>query len=206
MTKSMVVLFVSVCFWAGGVHAFPITYVSNLSGAAESPPIPSLGTGVVAVDYDPSVHTLDIDLSFSGLSGNTTAAHIHCCTLIPGDGTAGVATPVPSFPGFPAGVTSGVYMHLLDLTLASSFNPAFVVANGGTLAAAEATLAAGLSSGSAYLNIHTTYAPAGEIRGFLVSAAAPEPATVALLGLGIAGMGYRRRRTTAKASVDDAFF
>jgi hypothetical protein len=71
-----------------------------------------------------------IDVSFSGLLGTTTASHIHCCTPTPLSGTAGVATTTPTFAGFPLGVTSGTYMNTLDLTLASSYNPAFVTANG----------------------------------------------------------------------------
>ena len=54
------------------------------------------------------------------------------------------------------------------MTDASSYNPAFVTANGGTVAGAEAALLAGLHAGTAYLNIHTSMVPAGEIRGFLV--------------------------------------
>ena len=46
--------------------------------------------------------------------------------------TLTVATGVPTFLGFPTGVTNGYYDHTFDLTLASSFNPAYVTANGGT--------------------------------------------------------------------------
>jgi hypothetical protein len=48
-----------------------------------------------------------------------------------------------------------------------SYNPAFVTANGGTAASAEATLFTGIMAGHAYLNIHTTMFPGGEIEGFL---------------------------------------
>ena len=53
------------------------------------------------------------------------------------------------------------------MTLASSYNPAFVTAHGGTVAGAEADLLAGLKAGQAYLNIHSSTFPGGEIRGFL---------------------------------------
>jgi hypothetical protein len=62
----------------------------------------------------------------------------------------GVATQVPTFSGFPLGVTSGTYSELFDLTLASSWNPAFITANGGTTAGAEARLTLGLDQGQAY--------------------------------------------------------
>ena len=51
--------------------------------------------------------------------------------------------------------------------MASSYNPAFITAHGGTVATAEAALIAGMVGGQSYLNIHTTGNPTGEIRGQL---------------------------------------
>jgi hypothetical protein len=111
---------------------------------------------------------MTVDVVFSGLTTGTTASHIHCCAVPPTN--AMVATTVPRFPGFPTGVTSGSYSHTLDMTDAGSYNPAFVTAHGGTVASAEAALLAGLLAGQAYLNIHTTMFPGGEIRGVLLQA------------------------------------
>jgi CHRD domain len=160
------------------------TFDANLDGPSESPPNASPGTGFATVTFDTTLNLMNVNLSFSGLLGTTTASHIHSATAAPGTGAAGVATTTPYFAGFPLGVTSGSYNNTLDMTLASSYNPAFVTANGGTTAGAEAALLSGLLADKAYLNIHTTVFPGGEITGFLTLV--PEPGVVTLLALGAA--------------------
>lgn len=175
----------------GAAHAAVLVTYATLDGPSEAPPNASPGTGTATVTYDSVAHTLRVQTSFSGLLAGVTAAHIHAPTALPNTGTAGVATPVPTFPGFPSGVTSGSYDQTFDLTLASSWNPTFINNNGGTPAGAEAALAAALMSQRAYLNIHTTQFSGGEIRGFL---AVPEPGTYALLaGLGLCAFAACRR-------------
>src|SRR5688572_29077844 len=131
-------------FLTGSAHAAPILYVATL-GDFENPPTGSSGTGFAQVTIDVDANTLRVQIGFQNLIGTTMASHIHCCVDAPGN--AGVATQTPSFAGFPLGVTGGSMDTTFDLTVASTFNPAFVTANGGTLDGAEAALAAGLAAG-----------------------------------------------------------
>ncbi len=151
------------------------------------------GSGTATVTIDTVLHSMLVNVVFSGLSGVTTAAHIHCCTAVPGTGTAGVATQTPTFSGFPGGVSAGTYLNTFDLTLPGSWNTTFVNNNGGTPALAEAVLLAGLEDERTYLNIHTNLFPGGEIRGFLVRNVA-EPGSMTLLGLAVSGLMITRRR------------
>lgn len=170
----------------------------ELSGAAEATPNASPGFGGGVFILDTTAHTFTLGLGFGGLLGNVTAAHIHCCTAAAGTGAAGVATMTPNFLDFPTGVSSGSYGHLFDTANASSWNTAFITAHGGTPAGAEAALLQGLLDGTAYLNIHTSAFPGGEVRGFLLPV--PEPETWTMLLAGVAGMLVLRRRRAVAAA------
>ncbi len=175
---------------AGVAHSATVVYTATLSGPNESPANASLGTGSAIVTLDTSTNTMHVHVDFVGLIGTVTGSHIHSATAVAGSGTSGVATVTPTFTGFPSGVTAGTYDHDFDMSLATSYNPAFVTANGGTVPSAEAALFAGIDAGKAYLNIHTTAFSGGEIRGFLV----PEPATGGLFAGACGALAFSRRR------------
>ena len=183
MKLSMLAVFTAFAV-APSLLAGPIAYTVTMNGASESPANVSPATGSGFVIFDTVAHTMYINISFTGLLGTVTASHIHCCTTAAGTGTAGVATPTPSFPGFPGGVKAGSYVRTFDMTLASSYRAGFITANGNSISASEAALAAGAAAGKAYFNIHTNSYTGGEIRGFLTPT--PEPATFAIAGLALA--------------------
>lgn len=163
--------------------AFPasatVTSFSALLSNVGEPNPTSPATGSATVELDDVALTVDVLVNFANLTANASAGHIHCCTTLPGTGSVGVAV---GFTGFPAAM-SGVYASVFTLS-ASSF----------------ASLAAGMSAGKAYVNLHSSLHPGGEIRGFLNPVAAiPEPETYALMlaGLAVVGAATRRRRSQA---------
>ena len=142
---------------AQAIQVYSLNFTPEAIGAT--------GTGSGTLTYDDMAQTLAIAVSFSGLSGTTSNAHIHAPTASPGTGTAGVALlVVPS--GFPLGVQAGSYNQTLDLTQTSVYNAAFVTNNGGTAAGAETALVNSFNAGTAYFNIHSSTFGGGEIRAF----------------------------------------
>lgn len=115
-------------------------YTATLSPAEEVPPAAdSKGTGTAEVRYDPNTNEISWKVSFSGLTGPATMAHIHGPAAK--GSNAGVKVP---FPGV-ANVTSAEGKAPLSR------------GNFGDLAA-----------GLYYVNVHTAKYPDGEIRGQLM--------------------------------------
>ena len=169
------------------VSADTITYSTPLNAASESAVVASPAIGFAIVTINTMTQTIEVNVTFSGLTSGNTATLIHCCTATPGAGNASVASTTPTLFGFPSGETAGSYDQVFDLTAASTYNPAFVTAEGG-LANAETALLAGLADGDAYLNIHTENFEGGEIRGFFlpeVAVGAPEPSSLGLFSIGL---------------------
>jgi len=89
------------------VQAAIIHFEVDLRGTSENPPDNSAASGFAKVNIDTDIRSMYIDLTFSGLSGLTTASHVHCCSAP--TAKAPVATQTPSFAGFLLGVTSGSF-------------------------------------------------------------------------------------------------
>jgi hypothetical protein len=176
---------------AGAAQAAILVYTANMDGATEVPPNLSTAFGFTTVTVDNVLNTMQVDITYSGLTGGApAAAHIHCCSA-PGT-NIGVAV---GFPGFPV-TTSGAFSHLFDLLDPTIYTAGFLNNfGGGTAAGAESALLGGFAAGTAYSNIHNATFPGGEIRGQLH--AVPEPASWVLMitGFGLLGATLRRRRT-----------
>lgn len=182
-TKASLTAVLGVLFAAVPMSAATI-FSTTLAGANETPPVASAGTGSMTVTL--SGDLLSVMVNFSGLTSPDTASHIHCCGV-------GLTEPIAvPFTTFPVGVTAGTFSGSYDLTDAAVYSAAFLTANGGTAASAEAAFVAGLNGGQTYGNVHSSNFPGGEIRGQLT--AVPEPVTVFLVGGLLAGFALLRRR------------
>ncbi len=182
---------------ASPAFAATTSYRATLSGPSEVTPVASPGYSIATIVIDDVANTLQVSSPFQDLLGMSTAAHIHCCTAAPFIGAAGVAMPLTDFP---LGLNSGDYTHTFSLNDAATYGAAFLSAAGGSVDMARMTLLNGIAGNESYLNIHSDLYPGGEIRGFLVAlpaAPVPEPATYAMLGVGLAGVAFAARRKNA---------
>jgi CHRD domain/PEP-CTERM motif len=169
--------------------AHEFVFFGTFSGLNEVGPNNSAGTGTSMITLDMDLVTMRVQTTFSGLTGTVSASHLHIGN---GPGTnGGVASQLPTFAGFPSGVTSGTYDNTFDMSQAASWNASYISANGGTATAAFNALATAMNLGKGYHNIHTSTVGSGEIRANFVPV--PEPATMTVLALGLAAIARRRK-------------
>jgi hypothetical protein len=124
--------------FVSAASAATVSYSARLSGSRENPKTDSKGTGKMDATFDTKTKELKYTLTFDGLSGPATAAHLH-----------GPAT---------AKQNAGVITPLGDK------NPASPDSGTATLTDDQAKA---LQSAKIYVNVHTAADPGGEIRGQL---------------------------------------
>lgn len=166
-------------------------YTTTLSGLNENPANASTASSTGFLDLAADGNSFHVIMTWTGLTNNAGAGHIHCCVGPTGNATVAI--------GFaPSATKSGTFDAVYNLTSLSTYSSGFRSANGGTITSVRAAFLAGLAGGNVYLNIHDAPSFAGgEIRGQL--AAVPEPAAWALMigGFGLVGGALRQRRTVA---------
>jgi hypothetical protein len=63
--------------FASAILAKTTVFTADLKGTSQVPPIDSAATGKAEVTYDDASKMLTWTITYSGLSGNVTAAHFH---------------------------------------------------------------------------------------------------------------------------------
>lgn len=131
-------------------------FTADLSGGAQVPPVDADGTGEATVTIADDESSVSWDVSYSGLTGDPAAGHIHV-------GAADVAGPVM------------IPFATVTATGSSGSFAASDYATGDGLPADWDGVLDAIRDGNTYVNIHTEANAAGEIRGQLAGTTSPPP-------------------------------
>ena len=138
----------------------PASYSASLSGANEKPTATtSTGTGVFSAQIHPVSKTLSYSLTWTGLTGSITGAHIHG----PSDAN-GTASVLVNFQALPAGSNSGTITTGAAGSASGNVDLKLAV----TATVSGDSLIKLFDAGQLYVNVHTAANGGGEIRGQIV--------------------------------------
>jgi len=141
-----------------------ITFKGDLRSSNENPVNSSQGQGSFTITLDTSTNVLTWDVQVNGLTTNINNGHIHgpaaagvnAGVLLNFNPAASSGIPGSTFTGF-GSATTGRAQGTLNLTTAVLTT----TVNGDSLKKL-------LLAGQAYVNVHTTQNPGGEVRGQIV--------------------------------------
>lgn len=149
--------------WATGDHDRD-RFETRLRGVNEVPSVMTVAQGQFKAWHDKASGTVNYELSYSGLEGTVTQAHIHIGQRGANGGIMVWLCGTAALPG-PAGTPQCPASGTVTGTL-SSINVVGVPAQ-GVPAGDFARFAAAVRAGVAYVNVHSTRSPGGELRGQL---------------------------------------
>lgn len=177
-------------FVAAPASALIYQFLALQSGTGASPPNTASADGNVMLVLYRGTHDLHVMGGYHKVTGYPLSVDLHCCTESASTGVSMVAIRLdrPIHGWYAPDIGYGTWLDLLDPAI---YQPTFLAAHGGTGESAETALLDGLFSERAYMNIPTDAYPEGEIRGFFLPI--PEPSAWAMLALGVAGLGLRRK-------------
>ncbi len=124
-----------------------------MSGAQETPAVPSTSIGYMDVSYSKETKLLSYKVTWSGLADSVMLMHIHGLAPVSYQATV-VQNIVTASNGIFPQKTAGKYTFRKSGTL-----------NGTLLADGVVVKEENILNGQYYINIHTSVYPAGEIRG-----------------------------------------
>src|SRR5918992_803469 len=143
---AIVTILSAVLATAGVAYADDLEFEAELSGAEEVPPVETEGEGEVKFESDGS--SVDFELEWDDLTTPALFAHIHC-------GVNGVNGPV------------GVTLFTGTMGTEGEVEGSFTAPDPGNACGWEdlADVLGAMATGGAYVNVHTTQHPGGEVRG-----------------------------------------
>jgi hypothetical protein len=111
---SILSAFAATVVFAANSFAATHTFHVSLDGLQEVPPNASPAFGSATVLVDDVAHTATVDLSFSGLLGAQTAAHIHGPAAPGVNGPVLIGFPIGSFVGMVFPTTPTIESHMFS--------------------------------------------------------------------------------------------
>ncbi len=158
----------------GSANAAQFILTATLSPQSENPPVNSPATGSFSATYDDVTNALVVtSMSVNAFVGTLTVSHIHRA---------------------PVGTNGPVSMDFGPATNWTDNGSGNYTYNNATAFTFNETHEALLLNGGSYVNVHSSFAPGGEVRGQILATPVPEPTTMAAVALGLAALAKRRRQ------------